>query len=283
MKIKLHILIAILISSFTNSCKNKTNHEHLENGYSGVYHFTQDKGKKLIRGWNKKYWQLDLFNNKGTLSYFENARGINDFHISVTTKNHNDTINVYFDSIITTAYFPPSEIFNKKTDDLIIQLIRNNDTLQSNSSFLNITSSNAHNLQKFVKTNDKTEFYIKQNYDSTISDKIINSLKHEIDSWDNWQGEDLIIKVHNFSDSLESLTLVKGYFLGNENDTSDGYIEYQNKRLIFYKLDSLSFTLIDSSLLIKNPKKNLFIEGVGNHNPRYNYIYINLDSSITVK
>ena len=104
----------------------------------GTYQYVEDSGKVLVRNWGKRYWELEIKNEGSKLSYFETGRGLNSFNLSVNLETKDNRIYIKHDSVISTAFLPPTKISELKKGDQLMILEKKEIGFLTNSDFLNI-------------------------------------------------------------------------------------------------------------------------------------------------
>lgn len=154
MIIKKIAYVMFLFFLFGCSVQQDEPEQKIENG---VYHYNEYNGKKGTRGWGKRFWQLEIRENKGILSYFENGRGLNNFHLALDISVKENKFNVKYDSIISTAHLPPKQINQLTKGDFLFNYSFIEDSLVSNSDFFTITDKK-NKLVIFNRTTDTIEF-----------------------------------------------------------------------------------------------------------------------------
>jgi len=145
-RIVLFINLTLLISACNQSSKKLENNDL--NDFNGVYHYIEDSGVVALRNWGKKYWELSINNEASKLSYFETRRGLNSFELAITVEHNLNSFNVRLDSIISTAYLPPTELESLKSGDLLLTLKKTENGLETNSDFIFVTQPDIFNNSK---------------------------------------------------------------------------------------------------------------------------------------
>jgi hypothetical protein len=138
--------LIFLISSCSQHSNNDLTSETKE--INGVYEFVEDSGRVAIRNWGKKYWELNIDNNRTKLCYIESDRGLKSFELSVDIVTNNNSIKIVFDSIISTGYAPTNKIYNIKKGDVFMTLNKNEKGFFTYSDFITGTLKNKVQFSK---------------------------------------------------------------------------------------------------------------------------------------
>jgi hypothetical protein len=140
MKLKQYF-ISFLVFFWPGACKHQPAMLLTQNiNLDGKYQFDEVPGNKRLRDWGRKYWELTINGDKGTLYFDDVSHGIESFEMAVNISQQDDRVILSLDSLLWEGYLVDN-LHELKHGEQLMTFQLNNGYLYSNfdnSAFSNL-------------------------------------------------------------------------------------------------------------------------------------------------